>query len=106
MSDKDLASIVSAFMINSAPTLVVADAISLGLVKAVARQLLYKVRTSREHAGFVISKKYSHLYTRGAIEVIIDEAIADEVSERVEISRKNRANKRAAKACAPSLLIA
>jgi hypothetical protein len=81
-------------MLKSAPTLVEATPMGYDILKALARELLYKVRTSEEHACYVMTKKYGHLYATDAIRTIISEGQADEISERLYISRVRRSRKK------------
>ena len=101
---KDLATTVNEFMIKSAPTLVEASPMGYDILKALARELLYTVRTSEEHACFVMGRKYGHLYAPGALRTIIMEAEADEVSERIEESRIRRARMKALIISQPRLM--
>jgi hypothetical protein len=95
MSNTDVAKTVNTFMLSSAPTLTEATPMAYDLLKALARQLLFNIRTTKEHAQYVMGKKYGHIYTQPVIMMIVDEAFGDELSERIQKSQKVRASKRA-----------
>lgn len=95
MADKNLATQVNNFMIAAAPTLVEASTMSYDILKALARALVYKVGTTKEHAEYVMNKKYGHIYAPGVVRAIISEGIADEVADRIEVARIYRAKKKA-----------
>jgi hypothetical protein len=90
MSNKDLAQSVNTFMLSSAPTLTGATPLTYDLLKSLAQALLYKVGTTKEHACYVMMKKYSHLYCQSVIQTIIDEAIGDEISAKIGASKRCR----------------
>lgn len=90
MSNKDIAVAVNTFMLNSAPTLVEASPMAYEMLKSLARQLMFNVRTTSDHAAYVIGKKYSHLYAPSVVSEIIKEAHDDEMSERIDASRRRR----------------
>ena len=104
MSDKDISGEVNKFMISGAPVINDCKPISFELLKVVARHLMFGIKTTREHAGYVMLKKYSHVYTRGAIDVAIDEGIADEVSDKLKTSKARRDAKRSAPSVQPFLM--
>lgn len=93
MSNKDLAQSVNAFMLSSAPTLTEATPLTYDLLKSLARMLLYKVGTTKEHACYVMMKKYQHLYCQSVIQKIIDDAIGDEISIKIGASKRRRMQK-------------
>ena len=95
MSNTDMAKTVNTFMLSSAPTLAQASPMAYDLLKALARQLLFNIKTTKEHAQYVMGRKYGHLYTQDAIIMIVDEAFGDELSERIQKNQRIRANKRA-----------
>ena len=95
MSNNDVAITVNTFMLNSAPTLVAATPLAYELLKSLAQTLTCKIGTSKEHALYVMNKKYSHLYDVKVIEAIIREGGDDFVANRIEENRHRRAAKRA-----------
>jgi hypothetical protein len=94
MSNQDLAQAVNYFMLHNSPTLTEASPMAYDLLKSLARQLLFKVKTTSEHAEYVMGKKYSHIYANAVIAAIILEAADDEYSERVGASKRKRDMKR------------
>lgn len=103
-NNKDLAASVNAFMLANAPALTEATPMAYDMLKAIARYLVFKVKTTKEHALYVMNKKYQHLYASGVVEVIIDEAIGDEQSERIGAAKRRRLAKLAASSAQPRLL--
>lgn len=95
MSNKDLAQSVNSFMLTSAPTLTEATPLTYDLLKSLAQVLLYKVGTTKEHACYVMMKKYQHMYCQPIIQAIIDEAIGDEISAKIGASKRRREQKKA-----------
>lgn len=95
MSNKDLSQAVNVFMLANAPTLSEATPMAYDLLKALARQLVYKIGTTKEHAQYVMNKKYSSLYAASIMSRIVDEACGDELSSRIGASRARRERKRA-----------
>ena len=94
MDNKDLAQTVNAFMLANAPTLTEATPMAYDLLKSMATQLVFTIKTTKEHALYVMSKKYGHLYHPRAITAIIDEAFADEISNRLKLSKDKKERKR------------
>lgn len=94
MSNHDLANTVNSFMLSSAPTLTEANPMAYDLLKSLARQLLFKVKTTPDHAQYVMGKKYSHIYTPMIIAMIVKDAEGDELSERIASNKKKREMKR------------
>jgi hypothetical protein len=90
MANKDLAQSVNSFMLSSAPTLTETTPLTYDLLRSLARMLLYKVGTTKEHACYVMCKKYSHLYCQAVVETIISEAVGDEISSKIGASKKRR----------------
>ncbi len=90
MANKDLAQSVNSFMLANAPTLTETTPLTYDLLKSLARLLLYKVGTTKEHACYVMFKKYSHLYHQGVLETIISDAIGDEISSKIGAAKKRR----------------
>jgi hypothetical protein len=90
MANKDLAQSVNSFMLASAPTLTEATPLAYDLMKSLARALIYKVGTTKEHACYVMGKKYSHLYCQAVLDTIISDAIGDEISSKIGAAKKRR----------------
>ncbi len=93
MSQNDVSQTVNSFMLRSAPTLVEATPMGYDILKSVASNLLFYLKTSREHATYAMNCKYGHIYTNACIVTIINEAIADEVNQRMRISQVRREKK-------------
>ncbi len=105
MSGKDIAKDVNAFMLSSAPTLTEATPMAYDLLKQLARQLIYKVKAADYHAVHVMSCKYGHIYTRGVIRMLVDEAMGDELADRVGASKRKRAMRQMPAPAQPMLAI-
>lgn len=90
MSNQDLSRSVNTFMLTSAPTLAEPTPLSYELLKTLARMLIFKVKTTKEHACYVMMKKYGHLYAQAVIQTIIDQGIGDELSQKIEARKKHR----------------
>lgn len=105
MTSKDITVTVNSFMLTSAPTLTEATPIAYDLLKVLARQLIFKVKASDYHAAHVMRCKYGHIYTQGVIRMIVDEAIGDEMSERIGASKKKRMARKALASAQPQLAI-
>lgn len=89
----DTAQSVNNYMLANAPTLAGASPIAYELLKVLARQLVFGCKTSKEHATSALIQKYSRLYTQGVIATIVQEAIADEASEKSEKAAEKRARR-------------
>jgi predicted nucleic acid-binding protein len=105
MSNQDLAKSVNIFMLSNAPTLTEATPLAYELLKTLARMLVFKVQTTKEHACYVMMKKYGHLYAQATVQTIIDEGIGDELSQKIE-ERKRKRERMRAMAFQPVLLSA
>jgi hypothetical protein len=92
MSNKDIAVSVNTFMLNSAPTLTEASPMAYDLLKSLAYNLVFYVKTTREHALGVMIRKYGHIYTTPCLSMIINEAFSDEINQRMRLRqvRKER----------------
>jgi len=94
MSNTDLAHTVNSFMLANAPTLTEATPMSYDLLKALASQLIFRVKTTKEHAAYVMGKQYSHIYPPATLMLIAESAISDEQESRLRSAQRRRELKR------------
>lgn len=94
MSNNDIVHAVNAFMLANAPTLTAATPMTYDLLKVLAGQLLFTVKTTREHAEYVLGKKYGHLYDSACLSRIIRGAVDDQLNLASRILEEKREKKR------------
>ena len=90
MVNTDIAKIVNAFMLSNAPNLTEATPMAYDLLKALATELIFHIKTTREHAIYVMNNRYGYLYNQACIATIIDEAFAEEINGRMRLGQKRR----------------
>jgi len=90
MVNTDIAKTVNAFMLANAPNLTEATPMAYDLLKSLANALIFHIKTTREHATYVMNNRYGYLYNQACIATIIDEAFADEINSRMRLGQTRR----------------
>lgn len=89
----DTAQSVNNYMLANAPTLAEANPIAYALLKVLARQLIFGLKTSKEHAANALINKYARIYTQGVIGDIVRESMMDEFDDRRRASSQRKMEK-------------
>lgn len=87
MPQKDISKTVNSFMLSNAPTLAEATPMGYAILKVIAAELVLVLGTTKEHALYVMMRKYGHIYATSCISAIINEGLTEEADRRLKLKR-------------------
>ena len=80
---KDIAQQVNAFMNNDAPSMHEAGKIQYDMLEVVAKQLIFTLKTTKEHAIYVMNVKYGHCFAQDLIRSLVEDIIKADTFEKL-----------------------